>query len=663
MSEFVVSEFDVLDYLGQKGYQGKPSGSQVTYPCFLDCNEPADSRKRKLYVNPETSLYQCFVCGSSGGSYLLQKHFGDDPEPIRAGADLHTRRKILDWAAQVGSAMLANNEEVLLYLLGQRGLSPETVLERQLGYVGPGWSLTGSLPEAFSRQELTNTGLVYRDGPRAYQDFFYNHLLIPYLSRSGVQQIRGRAWGQAKGGKYLTGPGEEVHLFDADSIEGADDVIITEGEFDAMALRQHLAGAPEDRARKVAVVGLAGAGQFKDGFERYFTDTKRIFIGLDADDTGRREAVKIKERFGARARILELPAELPKADWTEFLLPVPADADPAWKAAHPHAGHGWRDVMSMLANAAGKRVFSVSEAGHSYRQSRINRVGLATGYAEFDSTIFPGLLPGQLWVVLAKTGSGKTVLLCNLTFNMRAQRILFLSLEMTREEVYDRLRRLWHFHVDARASDDEVERGYANVAICDENRIGDRDFPAIVAEYAMEFGGPPDVVIVDYLGYYARGQAGSSPYEKTTNAAMQLKAEAKAGRFVVIAPSQVNRVAKEGKPITIDDARDSGAVEETADYLTSLWRPDDGLVLEENTTVMPSGQTKHTILKSRHGGKGRTFTYQFDPLTLALVDHLGPKSKQAANHSYLYHHRGVTYESLREQETAPFQQSLLGAHR
>jgi hypothetical protein len=70
----------------------------MTYPCFFDCGEPADSKKRKLYINVEEGVYSCKVCGATGGPYTLQKHFGDDP---RAGTsdDAFTRRRILSWAA------------------------------------------------------------------------------------------------------------------------------------------------------------------------------------------------------------------------------------------------------------------------------------------------------------------------------------------------------------------------------------------------------------------------------------------------------------------------------------------------------------------------------------------------------------------------------------
>ena len=182
--------------------------------------------------------------------------------------------------------------------------------------------------------------------------------------------------------------------------------------------------------------------------------------------------------------------------------------------------------------------------------------------------------PGQVMVVLAKTGTGKTVLLCNMAYNMREHRVLFVSLEMTREEVYDRLRRVYLFHYP-RASDSELEHHMSSILICDENRLGERDLTQLVDEYEIETRRPPRRRARRLPRLLRPRPKGNSPYEKTTNAVMQLKAEAKAGRFVCISPAQVNRGTKEGKPIDLDDARDSGAIEETADFLLSIWRPDD----------------------------------------------------------------------------------------
>lgn len=665
----MAAEFDVIAYLASKGLHGKQAnGPEVAYPCFMTCGEPADSRKRKLYVNTDEGLWDCKVCAESGGTTLLQRHFGDEPAK-RDGPfeDVQAKRKILNWAADVGAAMLANNDEHLLYLMNDRGLSPETILERKLGWVGRSWSLTGSLPEQFSKAELLTTGLVYRDGPRAGKDFFYDHLLIPYLVRGNVVQLRGRATAVTSGAKYMTGPGDPVRLFNLDSLDGADDVIITEGELDCIVLAQALQSSPDARVRRTAVVGLAGANGFKDGMESYFANIKRVFIALDPDDTGRREAVKIKDRFGARARIVEMPAELPKCDWSDYLLPVPAASSmapaafTAWRGAHPHAGHTWKDAVALFGKAAGKRVFSISETAQSWRTQQETRSGLSTGYALLDDAIQPGCLPGQLMIVIAKTGTGKSLICCNIAYYMRRHRQLFISLEMTREEVYERLQRIYRFWAPY-STDEEVEAGLSNIWICDENRLTDKDFVEILEEYRAEVGASPEVVHVDYLGYFARGQKGNSQYEKVTNAAMQLKAMAKhpdpERRFFLICPSQVNRLAKEGKPVDMDDARDSGAIEETADFLLSVWKPDDALLSESK--AQPSGKLMLSLLKSRHGGKGKVFPLQMDLLTLAIVD---AGNINAANACMEHNYKawaGKTYPQFRELELEPVQERLPG---
>jgi archaellum biogenesis ATPase FlaH/5S rRNA maturation endonuclease (ribonuclease M5) len=637
-----VADLDVVAYLASKGVQTHAaSGPEVTAHCFF-CPDGDPKGKGKLYINTDEGFYDCKRCGATGGTYLLQKHFGDEPIKAEPGQDPNIGRKIRDWAADVGAAMLANNDDMLLYLMHDRGLSPETILERKLGWIGNSWSLTGSLPETFKREDLLTTGLVYRDGPKKGHDFFYNHLLIPYVNRGHVVQIRGKV----HGAKYFTGPGDPARIYNTDALDGADDVMIVEGEYDCMVVVQHLSVAPDDRARKIAVVALPGAKKLSDDQVKYFSHAKRVYLALDPDDTGKRAAAEIKEQLGTRARIVELPAELPKCDWTEYLLPVPPGADAKWHLQHPHAGHDWRDIVDLLGSSSGKRVFTMREAGHSYRNQRDDGVLIKTGYLQLDSVI-GGCKPGQVMVILAKTGTGKTILLCNMAYAMREHNVLLISLEMTREEVYERMRRIFLFHYPT-ASDHQLEEAMSKILICDENRLGEKDLSTLVDEYEVETGVRPDVVMVDYLGYYARGQKGNSPYEKTTNAVMQLKAEAKAGRFVCISPAQVNRGTKEGKPIDLDDARDSGAIEETADFLLSIWRPDDALAAEA-ANMQQSGKVKITILKSRHGGKDRTFTLVMDLLTLAIVDDNTPAAKRCAEHNYLAW-RGEKWEDLRKHE-------------
>jgi archaellum biogenesis ATPase FlaH len=607
-------------------------------------------------VSPDEGVYNCKVCGASGGSYTLQKHFGDDP---RAGStdDAFTRRRILDWAAGVGAEMLANRDDVLLYLMNDRGLDPQTIVDRQLGFVGDGWSLTGSLPAEFTREQLAATGLVWKDGNRKGDDYFYRHLLIPVVSRGHVIQIRGRVWGESRGGKYLSGPGEVVRAYNLDSLDGAEEVILTEGEFDAIRLHEVLRASTEERVRKIAVVGLPGTNAFPEDLDDRLTEIKRIYLGFDSDEPGRIAAEKLVDRWGARARLLVLPSiDGRKCDWSEYLLPKQDGR--SWELEHPYAGHGAGDVLRLMSTAAGKRIHSVAESGAAFREYRNQNAGLQTGWRELDAVTHPGLLPGQVVFLLAKTGTGKTLLLCNLAYQMREHRILFISLEMTREEVYHRLERIYLFH-HPRATVQELEYALDRIWICDENRLGEKDIQALVSEYRVETGERPDVVMVDYLGYYARGAKGSSPYEKVTAAAMQLKADAKAGRLVVISPTQVNRVAKDGKPIDLDDARDSGAIEETGDFVLAAYRPDNALTEGDAINVRPTGKIKLAVLKSRHGGVGRVVSLQMDLLTLAIVEDGSRDAKRAEEHNLLAW-RGHKWEELRAAETRPEQLFLKG---
>jgi hypothetical protein len=75
--------------------------------------------------------------------------------------------------------------------------------------------------------------------------------------------------------------------------------------------------------------------------------------------------------------------------------------------------------------------------------------------------------------------------------------------------------------------------------------------------------------------------------------------------------------------------------------------------------LQPSGKVKCTVLKSRHGGKGKTFTFVMDLLTLAVVEDNTGGAKRATEHNYLAW-RGHTWDDLRRQELAPRQLDLTG---
>lgn len=639
-------EFDIVEYLASKGYHGKvvSGGNEIAYPCFLGCGEPDHSTKRKLYVNAETGLYHCFVCEAFGGTTLLQRHFGDE-QPTRTGPTGPVpgrRTAVLDAVVHAGQRYLAGDDDAMLYLVGEnRWLPAQVILDRRLGYIDHR-SLVGSLPIGeFTTADIEAANIVWASGPYVGRDFYRDSILIPYIQNGRVVQVRGKS---LRDGGYFTGPGDASHLYNADALRNADECIIVEGEFDTMMLADLLSRSPDLKVRNIAVVGIPGVHSLPEDLDAQLENVRRIYVGTDPDEAGRKAADRLVERFGARAT---------KLDWPERLLRE-AQAD-GYKVKHidwtlwiGRYGATWADVLVMLRQSS--RLASMAEAGSRFR-NRPN-TGVKLGFAELDSWIHPGLLPGQVMVPLARTGTGKTVWCCNLAHNLHDRKVLYISLEQTQEEIYMRLARIERFYRWA-ATDEEVEYSLSDLRICDQNRLTPADFAQLIDEYGESVGAPPELVIIDYLGYYARGMKGGSPYEKTSSAIMQLKEEAKRHRLSIIAPHQVNRLAEKGKPLDASDARDSGVVEETADFMLGIFRPADALTTD-GASAMPDGKLRLSLLKSRHGNADNTCSLQMGILSLVVLDAINPLARQAADEANLKH-RGYTYEDLLKQRTAPSQ--------
>jgi len=632
-------DFDIVSYLASKGLRGKQVGEhEIAYPCFF-CGESSSSIKRKLYVNRQTNFWQCFVCLEHGGSYLIQKHFGDDPKKTSEEVGGVSRYEVLDSASRLAHEMCVNSEVALEYLLEERrGLSAEAIVSRRIGYVPRLWSLSGELSTKYPREAVQAVGLIGKDG----RDYYSDRIIIPYFQDGRVVQLRGKDIN----GRYYTATGDRVRLFGADDVRGASDVILTEGEFDAMIVSELLSKG-DDKAQRFRVCAIPGANTWPEDADHILRDAKRIFIGCDPDETGRKAADKLAEQIGPRARILTYPEELLSQPIADGL----AAKDIDWTSLATSYGLTWQDVMGMVRTASGRRLLTLAEAGSRLR-SRQDQSGLKTGFSEFDSWITPGLLPGQVMIPLARTGVGKSLVLCNIAYNNRHNPVLFITLEMTAEEVYERMCRIYRFYYP-HATDDEVDAALSNIMICDENRLSERDLDHLIDEFEYETGLRPRLMLVDYLGYYARGVSGGSPYEKTSNAVMQLKAEAKKHRLVVIAPHQVNRGTNDGRPIEASDARDSGVVEETADFLVSVFRPDEGLTIADQ----PTGILKMQILKSRHGNRDRIASLQMGVLSLVITDASSRWAKAARDEAHLAA-SGYTYSAYLKKRTQPIQQEI-----
>lgn len=164
--------------------------------------------------------------------------------------------------------------------LAARGVTKETADMFHLGYVG--------------------TPMI---GHEQYQ----GRLSIPYLSPTGIVDVRFRSLGEDSGPKYLTRPGAESHLYNVAAFQvDTDTIAICEGEFDTMMACQS----------GVTAVGVPGANNWKDWYARAFHDYLRVFVLVDGDSAGKELGKRISQHIDV-AFVVPMPDGM---DVNDFVL-------------------------------------------------------------------------------------------------------------------------------------------------------------------------------------------------------------------------------------------------------------------------------------------------------------------------------------------------------
>ncbi len=585
-------------YLHEKGFKlkGAPGNWQTACPF---CNDKARSGGH-LYVNREHGAWMCHRCGEKGSFYALQKYFGDEPEAYHR--DLAHKWVVWKQLVEICQDELIEKPEILSYLK-DRGLKAQTIGKYKIGFA-PKDLIDRLRAKGFNHQELKSAGLFTTKDNKDYP-LFWDRLILPYQQRGNVVSIRGKQL--AAGGNVIQAKDTSIQLYGADNLIGHKELYICEGEMDVMLLDQ--LGYP--------ACGIPGALSFQDHWKPWFEAARRVFICLDADDAGRQGAHKIKAALGQKAKIVELPVPdgEKSTDIGEFFL---------------RDGHTKKEFNKLIEEVRGQRVFT-------YEESVIDDAlllaqgGIKLGWRDLDFAI-TGLLPGQVMTILAKTGAGKTALISQMAFNTSMWQpfdkstegpgipTLTLSMEQTKSEFATRLKRIGTLH-NPWADEKEMSRWYRNFRLNDENQVPPSDVGQLVDEFIEEVGMPPRLLIVDYLGYWSRAFGGSSKYEQVTEAIMELKSIAKEYEITVVTPHQVSRAGNRGQRLELDHARDSGAVEETSDFVLGLWRPHEDRDNDSGEALSwrQSADVRMELLKSRHGNVGKEVRMYWAPYSLAMV--------------------------------------------
>ena len=171
-------------------------------------------------------------------------------------------------------------------LSGELRKSLQQAAEKYHSQLGP------AVPYLMARGVTQETASTFRLGfvaePEIGHEQYRGRLAIPYITPSGVIDIRFRALDSDEGAKYLTRPGASSHMYNVPAFQEDVDVIaICEGEFDTMIASQC----------GVTAVGIAGANNWKDWYHRAFRDYRRVLVLTDGDSAGRELGKRIAQQI------------------------------------------------------------------------------------------------------------------------------------------------------------------------------------------------------------------------------------------------------------------------------------------------------------------------------------------------------------------------------
>ncbi len=261
--------------------------------------------------------------------------------------------------------------------------------------------------------------------------------------------------------------------------------------------------------------------------------------------------------------------------------------------------------------------------------------GVPSGFTKVDK-LTSGWQPSDLIIIAARPGMGKTALTLSMARNIAVEHnipLAFFSLEMSSVQLITRL-----ISSETHLSSEKLRTGNlekheweqlnvkvkglekAPLFIDDTPSLSIFDLRAKARRLSSQHG--IKLIIVDYLQLMTAGgsQKGGNREQEISTISRNLKALAKELNIPVIALSQLSRAVETrggSKRPLLSDLRESGAIEQDADIVSFIYRPEyykiDEWDDEEHTPTV--GQAEFIVAKHRNGG--------LDEIRLKFIGHLG----------------------------------------
>jgi KaiC/GvpD/RAD55 family RecA-like ATPase/5S rRNA maturation endonuclease (ribonuclease M5) len=505
------------------------------------------------------------------------------------------------------------------WLLTQRGIKPETVVEYKLTDITKE-KATRAMGAAIQATDVdTCVALGIAAKSKSSENLFCPvgfayHIAIPYLTDKGsVAHLQFRRVSRSgendKGPKYRHLRGQVPMPYNLPSTQassltnkGKSRVFLVEGALDALSLSQ----------MGVSALGIPGVGWLdKSRTERILRrlkDGTEVVLGFDADDAGRSansRCVDMFQEVGVFPLSVTWPSDF-AGDWCDWFRERPNSA-PDISTQQPTISETEAWIGDIMEEGTADVVAVASGAKVSKQ--------VKTGYSLLDSLLH--IEPGDMVVVAARPSTGKSHFVLSLMQRMATRfgtKSMFVSLEMSKPSVAKRISAaqmglgqdtkvpLHELEVVAR----KANRAFSDLPILVDfgNRKMDRVIENIrssVKKHGLE------MVVIDYLQLLEC--KGRNRQEEVADASRRIKALSNELLVPIITVVQMNRDIEKrtGSVPQMSDLRESGQIEQDADSILFVDRP---FVRDPNANF---SDFNIRISKQRNGSTGRLTMHLPEP--------------------------------------------------
>jgi len=524
-----------LDYVQRKGLDYSFQSGQVILKTCPFCGDP----KGHFYMDQDEGAFFCHKCNEKGNLITLQKYLGD----YNHTQERHPMNKPVLKSSEGIKQAFPEKDNPKVILATERALKANERLKGDpsaLAYV------TDTRKISMTAIDHFKIGLeISKDSEK--------WLTIPHFSDGYLKNIKSRSI-PPREKTFRRVPGCPSILFNQDVLkEKPPMVYLCEGELDAVSLW--------DQGEKNVVAVTTGAGSFQPEWIDQLKGVAKIILCYDPDEAGQKGAREAARRLGYDRCF-------------NVVLPDGQDVNEYFRT-----GHDIADFYRVVAEAKHFDVQGVSSFTDCLEQLENDHRGpeqargLLTGLPSLDRLNPRGMKPGELWVIAAPPGVGKSSLALQITTHQAftGTPSLFFSLEMNIGAVTEKIVQAYTGVENIGISEIQKTQNaylgkplYLGRAVAKPNIDG---IIEILREAVKRYG--LKLVAFDHLHFLCRSITNQVQEIGLAVQAFKLLAEEMEIPVILIAqPRKVDLT----KPMTAEDLKDSSSIHSDADGIIILHR-------------------------------------------------------------------------------------------